>query len=806
LEWALVWVINVSFESMTVTIGVQVHAEPGRLRSTLDALSLMPTATRPATVLLLPDGPDDATRSALGGLDLPCSATADPAGPPACFNRLAATTDTDVVILLESGALPAPGAIEQLVAAVLVEGVGLAGPSTNSAWSMQGVFPGRTGHAADVASTGAAAARRYGAQTRSMAPLYGLADFCFAVRREVIEAIGGADEGYGLGPCWEMEYCARAARAGFDTRWVCGAYVYRPPFTARRRLEEARRFEASRRRYQDSLCALKLRRESAGYEPHCRGDACEHFAPRELIELRRPLPQAARAVELPRAAAPVVAGPPAAPAEPAPAADRGSKTSSPTSVALPGPATPLVSCIMPTRNRADFALHAIDLFQRQDYEHRELLVLDDGDDDLAARMPDDPRVRYLRAPAGESIGAKRNRACAEARGAFVAQWDDDDWYGPGRLSAQLAPLLTGSAEITALANPLFFELDKWRFWSITPALHRRLFVGDVHGGTLVFARHVWEQLARYPALSLAEEAALLTRAQRRGARLRRLDGTGLFVYLRHAGNAWRFDCGEYLDPRGWRRAAEPALPPADRAFYAARSHGSPPAPVPPLVTAIMPTADRRQHVARSLAYFARQDHPSCELLVLDDGDDRVADLMPHDPRVRYVALDERLVLGEKRNRACELARGEIIVHWDDDDWQSPHRISYQVAQLERHGASLCGPRRVLYFDPLARRAWLYEYPAVRRSWLAGNGLCYRRSLWERNRFPHVAVGEDTRFVWSPQAHAQVALEDHRFLAGLVHASNTSRKLTSAANWQPRSLGEVQALLGDDWADYTSVPT
>lgn len=384
---------------------------------------------------------------------------------------------------------------------------------------------------------------------------------------------------------------------------------------------------------------------------------------------------------------------------------------------------------------------------------------------------------------------------------FFAQWDDDDWYGPGRLSAQLAPLLSAQADITGLVTPVVFELDEWRFWRITPALHARLFVGDVHGGTIVFARRVWEALSRYPAKSLAEDAALLDRARTRGARLQRVDGAGLFMYLRHATNAWRFRCGEFLDPSGWEPAAEPSMPPADRAFYAARSRRPQPVPAAPLVTAIMPTADRRDHVARSLAYFARQDHPSCELLVLDDGDDRIADLIPADPRIRYVALEQRLVLGEKRNRACELARGEIIVHWDDDDWQAPDRVSYQVAQLERHGASLCGPGRVLYFDPAARRAWLYEYPTSRRSWLAGNGLCYRRSLWEGNRFAHVAVGEDTRFIWSPRARGQLVLDDHRFLAGLVHASNTSPEQTASTNWQPRPLHEVQGLLGADWEDY-----
>jgi hypothetical protein len=71
----------------------------------------------------------------------------------------------------------------------------------------------------------------------------------------------------------------RAARAGFAGVWACAAYVHRAPFTARRRVEETRRFEASKRRYQDKFCARRLRGERGGYEVHCKGDDCVDFAP-----------------------------------------------------------------------------------------------------------------------------------------------------------------------------------------------------------------------------------------------------------------------------------------------------------------------------------------------------------------------------------------------------------------------------------------------------------------------------------------------------------------------------------------------
>src|SRR2546429_6589941 len=78
--------------------------------------------------------------------------------------------------------------------------------------------------------------------------------------------------------------------------------------------------------------------------------------------------------------------------------------------------------------------------------------------------PADPRIRYERVPRGEPIGTKRNRGCELARGALIAQWDDDDWYGPSRLSAQIVPLLANRADITGLTDPTFMDLESWQAW------------------------------------------------------------------------------------------------------------------------------------------------------------------------------------------------------------------------------------------------------------------------------------------------------------------------------------------------------
>ena len=81
-----------------------------------------------------------------------------------------------------------------------------------------------------------------------------------------------------------------------------------------------------------------------------------------------------------------------------------------------GGALPLVSCIMPTHGRRRFVPLAVRYYLRQDYPHLELIVVDDGPDPIADVIPDDPRIRYVRLDRRLSVGAKRNRAIAEARG------------------------------------------------------------------------------------------------------------------------------------------------------------------------------------------------------------------------------------------------------------------------------------------------------------------------------------------------------------------------------------------------------
>lgn len=512
---------NIVLPARRIVVGVDVANDPGRVDATLQALA--ENTEGPIETILLGEG--DAAQP----------------GGAAAFNRLLRAREADVYVYLQSGSLVGPQWLPRLCAALDAHAThGLAGPTTNMAWSVQGEFRGRPATERNVSLLAREAAARFGDSFRSLAPLYCLADFCFAVKRAVVDAIGGADEGYGAGPCWEMDYAVRAARAGFGVVWARGAYVFRHAFTAQRGRDEQAWMEPNKARYQRKFCGLLL--AGARQEPasHCRGELCPHFAPAASLPLRLGLAEQAPSV-----------GP----------------------VAGTGPTGPLVTCIMPTHGRPEWVQQAILYFQRQSYGPRELVIVDDSPRSMEASLPCEPRIRYVHRKQRTTIGAMRNLACEMAAGEVIAHWDDDDWYGRERLAVQVAPILSGAADITALTSTPFFDLARGELWACSQELFARMFVQAVHGGTLVYARRLFGGTHRFPHASIAEDAAFLSSLVGAGARLLPIDSAEHFMYVRHDCNAWRFTCGQAVDARGWSRRAGFDAMREDMPFYAARCQG-----------------------------------------------------------------------------------------------------------------------------------------------------------------------------------------------------------------------------------------
>lgn len=197
---------------------------------------------------------------------------------------------------------------------------------------------------------------------------------------------------------------------------------------------------------------------------------------------------------------------------------------------------PAVACVMVTANRAHLARRAVDCFLAQHWPNRHLVIVDDGDEDYApilAAIPDG-RIHYHRIgrTTGQTLGDLRNLSLelASATGAaFVAQWDDDDWYHPDRLSRQMEPMLRGAAACCLRAT--LMHLD-------TPDFADRPYRGALPRGVPGTILHRADVRARYPSERRGEDTVFLDLFAGMEGGVVLIDGPGLFIRCFHGSNTW----------------------------------------------------------------------------------------------------------------------------------------------------------------------------------------------------------------------------------------------------------------------------
>jgi glycosyltransferase involved in cell wall biosynthesis len=195
---------------------------------------------------------------------------------------------------------------------------------------------------------------------------------------------------------------------------------------------------------------------------------------------------------------------------------------------------PLVSCLMVTRNRLRLARRALQCFARQSWQHKELVVVDDGEHDYEpilapyrGRWP----IRYHRTHVepGRFLGGLRNVSMDLAEGEYLMQWDDDEWYHPSRIEVQMQAL--GPDLDAVMLRQTLMHLD-------APEYVERPYRTELRRGTPGTLLHRRTAL-RYPNLARAEDTAFV-RLLRREMRVGGVRGphSHLFIRCFHGTNTW----------------------------------------------------------------------------------------------------------------------------------------------------------------------------------------------------------------------------------------------------------------------------
>ncbi len=112
------------------------------------------------------------------------------------------------------------------------------------------------------------------------------------------------------------------------------------------------------------------------------------------------------------------------------------------------PQTPLISVLIPTRDRPRLLGLALQYYNYQSYPNKEVIVIDDGElfpvDQAAVEAVGG---RLIRVPTGTPTGTKLNAGAEQAKGTFCQRMDDDDYYAPEFMERMIAGALEHQEDV-----------------------------------------------------------------------------------------------------------------------------------------------------------------------------------------------------------------------------------------------------------------------------------------------------------------------------------------------------------------------
>jgi len=200
----------------------------------------------------------------------------------------------------------------------------------------------------------------------------------------------------------------------------------------------------------------------------------------------------------------------------------------------------------------------------------------------------------------------------------------------------------------------------------------------------------------------------------------------------------------------------------------------------PFVSVLTPTYNRRKFIPAAIAMYKAQNYPKerMEWIILDDGSDKVGDLFAAAsktiPNIRYVPMDTKLLIGQKRNLLNDHAKGDIMVAMDDDDYYPPERVSHVVTKfIQQPTIQLAGSSEMyLYFrsDGKVIKAGPYN-----PNHCTNGTMAYRRSYMLTHRYDEKQTHAEEKSFLDDYKNPMIQLDPFKCILVMCHSDNTFDK-------------------------------
>lgn len=152
------------------------------------------------------------------------------------------------------------------------------------------------------------------------------------------------------------------------------------------------------------------------------------------------------------------------------------------------------------------------------------------------------------------------------------------------------------------------------------------------------------------------------------------------------------------------------------------------------VTVVCPTYKRHRYIPWVIEQFNKQTYEKnlMELIIFDDSPSKYPFSIKEDNIHYHHDSSKEYLLWEKRNFLNDMAKGDIIVCMDDDDFYFETRVEHAVNTLEEKKFKLAGLSSMYIYDIYNDN--LYFYKSKQNNQITNGTFAYTKSLLKTHKY------------------------------------------------------------------------
>jgi hypothetical protein len=223
----------------------------------------------------------------------------------------------------------------------------------------------------------------------------------------------------------------------------------------------------------------------------------------------------------------------------------------------------------------------------------------------------------------------------------------------------------------------------------------------------------------------------------------------------------------------------------------------------PPITVVTPTYNRKELIDIAFHNLLATDYPhdKIEWIVIEDNEktphlasEKIISFQIQVPKIKikYIPIEGRMTIGEKRNHAVEQASHDIILFMDDDDHYPSTSFRRRVAWLTKGTKSgktgeatiACCTTIALYDlqrGVSAVNVPPFDLPLSQR--ISEATLTFYKSAWLERKFPNVSLAEGESWIHGREDQV-IEMPPQQIIVAFSHGKNQSSRRIPATDLKP----------------------